>query len=139
MYWLCPCTQGCQACRCFSSIQAIKSFSEALREQDLRLKEIKTQSEGTRRSIISCQEKHDYLTSVEQRMDKLCGSRKSQVRHELFLEYVTKRMGALSKSFCLNLHHNLMYAARAKHNCLFEHVQSIMSETKNFNSSIFHT
>ncbi len=55
-------------------------FSEALTTKELDLKGVKAQISGTKQEIVRCQERHDHLTTVEQRVERICSNRKIQIR-----------------------------------------------------------
>ena len=73
------------------SAQAIKLFSEALSGQELELKGVCSRAAGARKEVERYQERHDHLTTVEQRIDRICANKKSQIRQTEELIQTTKQ------------------------------------------------
>ena len=46
----------------------------------MEVKGRKAEIAGVEAEIVQCQEKHDHLTSVERRTQRLCASRQAQIR-----------------------------------------------------------
>ena len=60
--------------------EALVSFRNALKNQELALKGTKAEIEGTKQEIITCQEKHDHLTTISRRAQRLCANKKASIR-----------------------------------------------------------
>ena len=59
---------------------ALESFRNALKNQDLALKNVKAEIEGTKDEIVDYQEKHEHLTNLSLKAERLCKSRKNQIK-----------------------------------------------------------
>ena len=59
---------------------ALVSFRTALKNQDLNLKGVRAQIDGTKQEIIGCQEKHDHMTTIIKRVLKMSANRRAQIR-----------------------------------------------------------
>ena len=58
---------------------ALVSFGTALKNQELNLKGVKAQIEGTKQEIISCQAKHEHLTTIIKRAQRMSANRRAQI------------------------------------------------------------
>merc|ERR1712141_567335 len=52
----------------------------ALKKQHLAIKSVKAEIEGSKEDIIQCQEKHEQLTTLSQKAERLCMQRKNQIK-----------------------------------------------------------
>ena len=59
---------------------ALVSFRTALNNQELNLKGVRAQIDGTKQEIVGCQEKHDHLTTIMKRVQRLSANRRAQIR-----------------------------------------------------------
>ena len=60
--------------------EALESFRMALKNQQLALKSVKAEIEGTKEEIVVCQERHEQLTTLSQKAERLCLQRKNQIK-----------------------------------------------------------
>ena len=60
--------------------EALESFRNALKKQELALKNVKAEIDGTKEEIIDYQEKHEQLTNLSLKAERLCKSRKNQIK-----------------------------------------------------------
>jgi chromosome segregation ATPase len=60
--------------------EALETFRIALKNQELALKGVKAEIDGTKEEIILTQEKHDHLTALSQKAERLVGQRKGHIK-----------------------------------------------------------
>ena len=60
--------------------EALESFRNALKNQELSLKNVKAEIDGTKEEIVVCQERHEQLTTLSQKAERLCMQRKNQIK-----------------------------------------------------------
>lgn len=60
--------------------EALESFRLALKNQELALKAVKMEIDGTKEEIIVCQEKHEHLTTLSQKAERLAQQRRGQIK-----------------------------------------------------------
>ena len=65
-------------------------FQNALKTQELSFKGTRATIEGTKQDIVTCQEKHDHLTTISRRAQRLCASRKASIKKNKDLIEETK-------------------------------------------------
>ena len=59
---------------------ALVSFRTALKNQELNLNGVRAQIDGTKQEIVGCQEKHDHLTTIIKRAQRMSANRRGQIR-----------------------------------------------------------
>ena len=59
---------------------ALVSFRTALKNQELSLKGLRAQIDGTKQDIVGCEEEHDHLTTIVKRVQRLTANRRAQIR-----------------------------------------------------------
>ena len=62
------------------SDEALESFRNALKKQELALKNVKAEIDGTKEEIINFQEKHEHLTTLSIKAERLCMNRRNQIK-----------------------------------------------------------
>eukprot|EP00094_Tigriopus_californicus_P006577 TCALIF_06333-PA protein Name:"Similar to Ccdc40 Coiled-coil domain-containing protein 40 (Mus musculus)" AED:0.16 eAED:0.16 QI:0/0.5/0/0.66/1/1/3/0/818 len=60
--------------------ESIQSLQSTLHTQELDLKRIRAEMDGTKKEIVEQQETHEQKTSIEQRLEKLASQRKAQIK-----------------------------------------------------------
>ncbi len=60
--------------------EALENFRNALKKQELALKSVKAEIEGTKEEIVNFQEKHEHLTTLSLKAERLCLNRKNQIK-----------------------------------------------------------
>ena len=59
----------------------IANFQKAMDEQVLALKATKANINGTKADILKMEEQHDHLSGIEQRTERFCKEKRSQIKN----------------------------------------------------------